>query len=67
MKLLAATLASLSLLAAASAQADPTQVREDVRMVAPALEKYAQTRCLATCGNVPVSAPATAASLRWPR
>ncbi len=46
MKLLAATLASLSLLASASAQADPTQVREDVRMVAPALEKYAQSTLL---------------------
>src|SRR6266568_7118385 len=41
MKLLAATLASLSLLASASAQADQTKMREDVRLVAPALEKYA--------------------------
>ena len=42
MKLLAATLATLSMLASASAQADQTKMREDVRMVAPALEKYAQ-------------------------
>jgi 4-carboxymuconolactone decarboxylase len=40
MKLLAATLASLSLLGASIAQADPTKTREDVRAVAPALEKY---------------------------
>src|SRR5207244_10567797 len=42
MKLLAATIASLSLLASTSAQAEVTKVREDVRMVAPALENYAQ-------------------------
>jgi len=40
MKLLAAIIASLSVLASASAQADPTRSREDVRAVAPALEKY---------------------------
>jgi 4-carboxymuconolactone decarboxylase len=40
MKLLAAALASLSLLGASIAQADPTKTREDVRAVAPALEKY---------------------------
>src|SRR5437660_73978 len=40
MKFLAATLASLSLLASPSAQADATRMREDVRKVAPALEKY---------------------------
>src|SRR5258707_3071322 len=42
MKFIAATLATLSMLVSASAQADPTKTREDVRMVAPALEKYAQ-------------------------
>jgi 4-carboxymuconolactone decarboxylase len=51
MKLLAATIASLSLIASSSAQADqtkaapsskPTLTLDDVRMVAPALEKYAQ-------------------------
>ena len=42
MKLIAAALATLSLLGSATAQADPTKTREDVRMVAPALEKYAQ-------------------------
>ena len=40
MKLLAAAIASLSLLGASIAQADPTKAREDVRAVAPALEKY---------------------------
>src|SRR3954466_14815209 len=42
MKLVAMTLASLSLLASSAAQADPTKAREDVRAVAPALEKYRQ-------------------------
>ena len=41
MKLIAMTLASLSLLASSGAQADPTnKTRDDVRAVAPALEKY---------------------------
>jgi 4-carboxymuconolactone decarboxylase len=42
MKLIAMTLASLSLLASSVAQADPTKARDDVRAVAPALEKYRQ-------------------------
>ena len=42
MKLIAMTLASLSLLASSVAQADPTRTRDDVRAVAPALEKYRQ-------------------------
>jgi 4-carboxymuconolactone decarboxylase len=42
MKLIAMTLASLSLLASATAQADPRKARDDVRAVAPALEKYKQ-------------------------
>jgi alkylhydroperoxidase/carboxymuconolactone decarboxylase family protein YurZ len=42
MKLIAMTLASLSLLASSGAQADPTKARDDVRAVAPALEKYRQ-------------------------
>jgi 4-carboxymuconolactone decarboxylase len=42
MKLVAMTLASLSLLASSVAQADPTKARDDVRTVAPALEKYRQ-------------------------
>jgi 4-carboxymuconolactone decarboxylase len=41
MKLFALTLASFSLLASAPLLADPTRLREDVRAVAPALEKYA--------------------------
>jgi 4-carboxymuconolactone decarboxylase len=36
------TLASLSLLAASTAQADPKKARDEVRAVAPALEKYKQ-------------------------
>ena len=46
MKLLAMTLASLSVLASAPALADPAKLREDVRRVAPALDKYAQERVL---------------------
>jgi 4-carboxymuconolactone decarboxylase len=42
MKLLATALATLSMLASASAQADQTKLRDDVRKVAPVLEKYAQ-------------------------
>jgi 4-carboxymuconolactone decarboxylase len=42
MKLIAMTLASLSLLASSTAQADPRKARDDVRAVAPALEKYKQ-------------------------
>src|SRR5215207_7961592 len=53
MKLLAATLASLSLFAATTTHADPTKLPQgtspmltqtDVRAVAPALEKYAEGR-----------------------
>src|SRR5947209_8754886 len=40
MKLLTTTLAALSMLASSGAQADPTKPRDDVRAVAPALEKY---------------------------
>jgi 4-carboxymuconolactone decarboxylase len=46
MKLLAATIASLSLLASTLVQAEGTKMREDVRMVAPALEKYARSTLL---------------------
>src|SRR5688500_2622602 len=42
MKLIAAALASLSLVASAMAAADPTKASDDVRAVAPALEKYRQ-------------------------
>jgi 4-carboxymuconolactone decarboxylase len=42
MKLVAMTLASLSLLASSVAQGDPTKARDDARTVAPALEKYRQ-------------------------
>jgi 4-carboxymuconolactone decarboxylase len=40
MKLLAVAIASLSVLASSSGQADPTRMRQDVRGVAPALEKF---------------------------
>src|SRR5947207_1104479 len=40
MKFIAATLATLSMLASASVQAGQTNRRDDVRGVAPALEKY---------------------------
>jgi 4-carboxymuconolactone decarboxylase len=65
MKLLAAAIASLSLMAS-SAQADPTKAapgskptvtRDDVRMVAPALDKYAQDRVLGEVWKRPGLAP----------
>lgn len=40
MKILAALLASLSVFASAPAGAEPTRLREDIRAVAPALEKF---------------------------
>ena len=46
MRLLATALASASLLASPVAQADTSRPREDVRRVAPALDKYAQERVL---------------------
>jgi 4-carboxymuconolactone decarboxylase len=66
MKLLAATIASLSLFASSSAQADQTKVAlsskwmltgDDVRMVAPALEKYTQDRVLGDVWKRPGLAP----------
>lgn len=50
MKFLAAMIASLSLLASSSAQANPTEAAmpsgDDVQMVAPALESYTRGRLL---------------------
>jgi 4-carboxymuconolactone decarboxylase len=43
---LTATIAALPLFASAPAQADPAKLRDSVRMVAPALEKYAQDTLL---------------------
>src|SRR3954469_24629368 len=43
---LTATIAALPLLAPAAAQADPAKLRDSVRMVAPALEKYTRTTLL---------------------
>src|SRR6266487_5137454 len=66
MKLLAATIASLSLIASSSAQADQTKAApsskpmltlEDARMVAPALEKYTQDRLLGDVWKRPGLAP----------
>jgi 4-carboxymuconolactone decarboxylase len=42
MKFLAATIATLALMASSAAQAEGTKMLEDVRLVAPALEKYTQ-------------------------
>ena len=64
MKLLAAAIASLSLIASSSAQADPTKAAprsmptpDDVRIVAPALEKYTQGRLLGEVWKRPGLAP----------
>jgi 4-carboxymuconolactone decarboxylase len=57
MKLLAAALASLSLLGASIAQADPTKTREDVRAVAPALEKYRDNTVLGAVWKRPGLGP----------
>src|SRR5262245_35852411 len=66
MKLLAAAIGSLSLIASSSAQAGPTKAapgakpmlaRDDVRMVAPALDKYAQERLLGEVWKRPGLAP----------
>jgi len=46
MKVVAATLASLCLVASASAQTGPMRAPDDIRAVAPALEKYTQERLL---------------------
>jgi len=65
MKPLAAAIASLSLIACSSAQAVPKAApsakamltRDDVRMVAPALDKYAQDRVLGEVWNRPGLTP----------
>ena len=66
MKLLVATIASLSLIALSAAQAEQTRLgtrseavilHGDVRMVAPALEKYAQERLLGDVWKRPALAP----------
>jgi 4-carboxymuconolactone decarboxylase len=66
MKLLAATIASVCLIASPSAQADQTNpalgakpmlTLDDVRMVAPALEKYTQDRLLGDVWKRPGLAP----------
>jgi 4-carboxymuconolactone decarboxylase len=57
MKFLATALASLSLLASPSAQADATRMREDVRKVAPALEKYRDGTLLGDVWKRPGLAP----------
>lgn len=62
MKLLAATIASLSLIASASAQVAPVRASsppalDDVRKVAPALEKYTRDRVLGEVWKRPDLAP----------
>ena len=57
MKLLAMALASLSLFASSMAQTDPSRLREDVRRVAPALDKYAQERVLGDVWKRPGLSP----------
>ena len=57
MKLLTAMVASLCVLASPAAQADPSRLREDVRRVAPALEKYAQERVLGDVWKRPILSP----------
>src|SRR5947209_11924792 len=42
MKFLAATISTLALMASSAAHAENSKMREDLRMVAPALEKYTQ-------------------------
>jgi 4-carboxymuconolactone decarboxylase len=74
MKLIAATIASLALIAS-SARAEETKAmpipksmltRDDMRMVAPALDKYTQDRLLGDVWNALASRPGTGASLRSP-
>jgi hypothetical protein len=68
MKLLAAALASLLVGAASSAQAEQPNIAgrrlspEDVRSVAPALEKYTQERLYGGSGSVQASARGIGAS-----
>src|SRR5436190_10320575 len=57
MKLLAAAIASLSLFIASSAPADPTHMRDDVRRVAPALEKYGERTLLGDVWKRPGLSP----------
>lgn len=71
MKLLAAAIVSLSLLASSSSEADPTKVaagakpmltRDDVRKVARRSTNMRRTVCSVMCGSAPVLRHATAAS-----
>jgi 4-carboxymuconolactone decarboxylase len=57
MKMLAAALASVSLLATPSAQAQPDRTREDIRKVAPALEKYRDNTLLGDVWKRPGLSP----------
>jgi 4-carboxymuconolactone decarboxylase len=53
MKLLTVAIATLSLMASSGAQGQESKMKEDVRMVAPALEKYTQGRLLGDVWNRP--------------
>src|SRR2546421_12087137 len=59
MKLVAATLASICLIASASAQTEvgPMRAPNDIRTVAPALEKYTQERLLGDVWKRPGLSP----------
>jgi 4-carboxymuconolactone decarboxylase len=57
MKMLAAALASVSLLATPSAQAQSDRTREDIRKVAPALEKYRDNTLLGDVWKRPGLSP----------
>ena len=71
MKLLAAAIASLSLIGSSTAQADPTKAetgfkqvltRDDVRMAPRRWTNTRKSAFSARCGSVRASCPATAAS-----
>ena len=66
MRLLAAAIATLSLMGSAAAQTQELKMKEDAHMVAPALEKYRQGRFSATSGSARACRHATAASPRSP-
>jgi 4-carboxymuconolactone decarboxylase len=57
MKLITMALAALSMLASSVAQADPNKTRDDVLMVAPALEKYRQGTLLGDLWKRPGLSP----------
>jgi 4-carboxymuconolactone decarboxylase len=57
MKLFAAAIASLCLIGSSSVQAEGTKTQEDIRVVAPALEKYTQATLLGDVWKRPDLSP----------